>query len=199
VTGIDIEPSMPWYTEVTLMQGHDALSTNCYVARVPTRRLALVVVASTFAAGCSPASTSANSTQPPGSSQVSVATTSVISEPSTSHPGPACTSGMVSAREQPSEDVTPVCVTVGSILILTGGYGGSGGSWPGPPTISNGRVLALTSSGANGMVFKANLRAIGVGSVTVEVPFVAGLDVCNPTPCTPVPGRPLDWKVTVIG
>jgi hypothetical protein len=182
-----------------LVQGHDALSTNCYVAGVPTRRLALLVVASTFVAGCSSPPTSAHSTQPPGSSQVSVATTSVIAEPSTSLPGPACSSGTVNVGEQPSEAVTPVCITVGSILILTGGYGGSGGSWPGPPTISNGRVLALTSSGAHGMVFKADLRGIGVGSATVEVPFVAGPDVCNPTPCTPVPGRPLDWKVTVIG
>ena len=159
----------------------------------------LLVVASTFVAGCSSPSTSANSTQPSSSSQVSVTTTPVISEPSTSPPGRACASGTVSVGEQPSEAVTPVCVTVGSILILTGGYAGSGGSWPGPPTISNGRVLALMSGGANGMVFKANLRAIGVGSATVEVPFVAGPDVCNPTPCTPVPGRPLDWKVTVVG
>ena len=165
---------------------------------MPKWRLALVVVASTFVAGCASPSTSANSTQPPGSSQIS-ATTQGIAEPSTSHSGPGCASGTVSVEEQPSEAVTLVCVTVGSILMLTGGYGGSGGSWPGPPTISNGRVLALMSSGANGIVFKAHLRAIGVGSAIVEVPFVAGPDVCNPTPCTPIPGRPLDWKVTVGG
>jgi hypothetical protein len=92
-----------------------------------------------------------------------------------------------------------VCVTVGSTLVLTGGDDMSGGTWPGPPTISNGRVLALTSSNASGTNFTANLRAIGTGSATVEVPFVAGPDVCNPTPCTPVPGRPLDWQVTVVG
>lgn len=51
-------------------------------------------------------------------------------------PGSACTSGTVSVEAQPSEAVTAVCVTVGSILMLTGGYGGSDGSWPGPPTIS---------------------------------------------------------------
>jgi hypothetical protein len=27
---------------------------------------------------------------------------------------------------------------------------------------------------------------------------VAGPDVCNPTPCTPVPGAPLIWLVTVV-
>jgi hypothetical protein len=95
--------------------------------------------------------------------------------------------------------VTPVCVHVGSTLVLTGGDAMSGGTWPGPPTISDRRVLTLTSSGASGTAFTGELRAIGVGSATVEVPFVAGPDVCTPTPCTPVPGRPLDWQVTVVG
>jgi hypothetical protein len=92
-----------------------------------------------------------------------------------------------------------VCVAVGSTLVLTGGDDMSGGTWPGPPTISNGRVLALTSSNASGTNFTADLRAIGTGSTTVEVSFVAGPNVCTPTPCTPVPGRPLVWQVTVVG
>jgi hypothetical protein len=74
----------------------------------------------------------------------------------------------------------------------------SGGTWPGPPNISNGHVLALESSNAKGTNFTANINAIGTGSATVDVPFVTGPDVCNPTPCTPVPGRPLDWQVTVV-
>jgi len=119
----------------------------------------------------------------------------MVTTPSTAQ----CTSGTVHVRWQPSAGVTTVCVTVGSTLVLTGGDDMSGGTWPGPPIISNGRVLALTLSHASGTNFTANLRAVGTGSATVEVPFVAGPDVCNPTPCTPVPGRPLDWKVTVVG
>jgi len=162
------------------------------------RRMAVAVVAGLFVAGCSSPSTSASSTKPPGPSQVTVTTAVGTSVPSTIPPGSACTSGTVSVEAQPSEAVTAVCVTVGSILMLTGGYGGSDGSWPGPPTISNGRVVALMSSGADGIIFKANLRAIGIGSSIVEAPFVAGPNVCNPTPCTPVPGRPLEWRVTVV-
>jgi hypothetical protein len=168
---------------------------------VSIRRQALAVAAGLFVAGCSSpsTSTSTSSTVPPGSSQVTVTTAVGTSEPSTILPGSVCKSGTVSVEPQPSEAVTPVCVTVGSILMLTGGYGGADGSWPGPPSISDGRVLALMSSGADGTTFKAKLRAIGIGSAIVEAPFVAGPNVCNPTPCTPVPGRPLNWKVTVIG
>jgi hypothetical protein len=162
-------------------------------------QLALVVAASLSVAGCSSPSTPANSTKPPDSSPVTVTTTAETAGVSTTPTSPQCTSGTVNVRWQPSEGVTTVCVAVGSTLVLTGGDDMSGGTWPGPPTISNGRVLALKSSHASGTNFTANLRAIGTGSATVEVPFVAGPDVCNPTPCTPVPGRPLDWQVTVVG
>jgi len=75
----------------------------------------------------------------------------------------------------------------------------SGGTWPGPPRISNGQVLNLVSSSHSGARFTATFRAIRTGSASVTVPFVAGPDVCNPTPCTPVPGAPLDLEVTVVG
>jgi len=120
-------------------------------------------------------------------------------EASTALTSPRCTSGTVNVTWQPSEGMTPVCVSVGSILVLTGGDAMSAGRWPGPPTISDGGVVMLTSSHASGSTFTANLNAIGIGTATVEVPFVAGPDVCNPTPCTPVPGEPLVWKVTVVG
>ena len=162
-------------------------------------RLALAVVASLSVAGCSSPMTSANSTKPPDSSPLTLTTRAMTAGVSTTPTSLQCTSGTVNVKWQPSEDVTTVCVTVGSILVLTGGDDMSGGTWPGPPTISNGRVLALMSSSAFHANFTANLRAIGTGSATVEVPFVAGPAACNPTPCTPVPGRPLDWQVTVAG
>jgi hypothetical protein len=158
-------------------------------------RLALSVLAGLFVAGCSTSSTTAITTLPPGSSTTTVPPAEIATTP-TSQP---CTSGNVNVPWRPWEPVTTVCVTVGSTLVLTGGGDGFGGTWPGPPSISNSRVLALTSSNAKGTNFTANVNAIGTGSATVEVPFVAGNDVCNPTPCTPVPGRPLDWRVTVVG
>jgi hypothetical protein len=158
-------------------------------------RLGLTVAAGLFVAGCSASPTTANPTLPPRSSTTKANPAEVTTTP-TSAP---CSSGTVNVQWQPSESVTTVCVTVGSTLVLTGGDDMSGGTWPGPPTISNSRVLALASNNAKGTNFTANIKAIGTGSATVEVPFVAGPDVCNPTPCTPVPGRPLDWQVTVVG
>jgi hypothetical protein len=157
--------------------------------------MALTVVAGLFIAGCSTSSTTANPTLPPGASTTTLNHAEVTTTP-TSAP---CTSGTVNVMWQPWESVTTVCVTAGSTLVLSGGFDGAGGTWPGPPTISNSRVLALGSSNAKGTNFTANIKAIGTGTATVEVPFVAGPDVCNPTPCTPVPGRPLDWRVTVVG
>ncbi len=75
----------------------------------------------------------------------------------------------------------------------------SGGTWPGPPGISNTHVVTLAASHSSGTSFMATLRAVATGTATVDVPFVAGPDVCTPTPCTPVPGAPLVWKLTVVG
>ena len=159
------------------------------------KRMALTVAAGLFIAGCSTSSTAANPTLPPGASTTTAPPAGATTTP-TSQP---CTSGNVDVPWQPSEPITTVCVTVGSTLMLTGGGDGFGGTWPGPPAISNTRVLALASSKAQGTKFTADVNAIGTGSATIDVPFVAGQDVCDPTPCTPVPGRPLDWRVTVVG
>ena len=169
--------------------------THCYVAGVVMWRLGLAVAATLSVVGCSSPSISVNSNRSPDSTRTTAGGAAEASTTPTSHD---CTSGTINVKWQPSEGETPVCVRVGSIVVLTGGDVMSGGTWPGPPTISNGRVLALRSSSASGTNFTANLKAIGTGSATVEVPFVAGPDVCNPTPCTPVPGRPLDWQVTVV-
>ncbi len=99
----------------------------------------------------------------------------------------------------PGGQATPTCVTVGSTIVMTGGSDMSGGSWPGPPTISDRLVLALVSSAASGTSFTATFKANRPGSASVEVPFVPGPDLCNPTPCTPVPGAPLVLDVTVVG
>lgn len=158
------------------------------------RRLALAMVAGLFIAGCSTSSSTATSTLPPGSS-----TTRAPAEVATTPTSVPCASGTVSAPWQPTEYETAVCVTDGSTLDLSGGFVGTGGTWPGPPTISNGGALTLISSNASGVNFTASLRAIGVGSATVTVPFVAGTPDCNPTPCTPIPGRPMVWQVKVVG
>jgi len=75
----------------------------------------------------------------------------------------------------------------------------SGGTWPGPPRISDGQVVKVLSSSHSGVRFTATLEAIGAGSASVTVPFVPGESACSPTPCTPVPGAPLDLEVTVVG
>jgi len=148
--------------------------------------------------GCASPSTSANPTTPLDPTPVTATTRAGTDGGSITPPDTHCLSGSVNVPWQPSQGVTTVCVTVGSTLVLSGGNDMSGGSWPGPPTISDRRVLALLSSNASSSTFTADLRATGAGTATVEVPFVAGPDVCNPTPCTPVPGRPLDWQVTVV-
>jgi len=92
-----------------------------------------------------------------------------------------------------------VCVNVGSTLVLTGEEGMSGGTHPGPPIISDRQTLVLVSS-RGGTSFTGVLRAVRSGSAAVTVPFVAGsASDCNPTPCTPVPGMPMVWQVTVVG
>jgi hypothetical protein len=169
-------------------------------------RVTLAVTAGLFVAGCSASSTTANTTKPLGSPtteyqlQRGVPGHHLTAAPTEATTTPAtlpCASGTVSVPWQPSQYETSVCVTVGSTLILTGGDAMSGGTWPGPPTFSNAGTLSLTSSSASGTTFTANLRAIRAGSATVTVPFVAGSPVCDPTPCTPVPGRPMVWQVTV--
>ncbi len=75
----------------------------------------------------------------------------------------------------------------------------SGGTWPGPPDISNRRALSLISSHSSGSNFNATLGAFATGASSVTVPFVTGPEVCTPTPCTPVPGAPLVLQVTVVG
>ena len=149
-------------------------------------------------AGCASPTTAAHTTAPPASIPDTVTTRPATDGGSTTPPATHCSSGTVAVPWQPTQGVTTVCVTVGSTVVLTGGGGMSAGTWPGPPTVSDQRVLALLSSHASGSTYTGTLRAIGAGTATVEVPFVAGPDVCDPTPCTPVPGRPLDWQVTVV-
>lgn len=172
---------------------------RCSVAGVVKWRLALLMAMGLTIVGCSSPSTSPNSKPSPDSSPVTQTTRGGIADASTTPTSLVCTGGTVDVSWQPGEGVTPACVRVGSILVLTGGDAMSAGRWPGPPTISDDRVLTLTSSNATGTTFTADLRAIGTGAATVEVPFVAGPDVCNPTPCTPVPGTPLVWQITVVG
>ena len=168
-------------------------------------RPALLVAASLGIVGCaSPSALSGGShtthevqtthtTMPEGTRE-----TTTLPSVTTQTTHPSCTNGTVTVRSLNVGQPTPFCVTVGSTIVLTGGEAMSGGTWPGPPTISNTSVVALISSSASGTSFTANLRAGEAGSAIIEVPFVAGPDVCNPTPCTPVPGAPLIWQVTVV-
>jgi hypothetical protein len=110
---------------------------------------------------------------------------------------PHCLSGTATV-DVPTPEPATVCVKVGSTLVMTGGDAMSGGTWPGPPNISDRRVLNLMSSHSRGTSFNATLKAIQPGTSSIDVPFVAGPDVCNPTPCTPVPGAPILLQVTVI-
>jgi hypothetical protein len=141
----------------------------------------------------------AQTTAPTRTTMPTQTTTAPAGVGSTTPVGPGCTSGTVTVRAMPGGQPTPVCVTVGSTVVLTGGEGMSGGTWPGPPTISNTHVVTLVSSTASGTNLTASLRAISTGTASIDVPFVAGPDVCNPTPCTPVPGARLVWEVTVVG
>jgi hypothetical protein len=98
----------------------------------------------------------------------------------------------------PGGQTTPVCATVGSVIVLQGGNAASGGTWPGPADISNKSVVTLVSSLPTGTSFTAQLRAVAAGTASVTVPFVAGNDACDPTPCTPIPGAPLNFAIEVV-
>lgn len=163
------------------------------------RRLVLVAVAACFVAGS--ASPSSHPTSSPTTRAPAQQTTyTTLQPPSTAGSGiacPGCGSGTVTVAAEPGP-ATPVCVTVGSLVVLRGGTPAAGGTWPGPPHISDTKVVSLVSSHSAGATFTATLKALQAGSATVVVPFVAGNDVCNPTPCTPVPGGPLNFAVRVI-
>ena len=111
---------------------------------------------------------------------------------------PACASGTVTATAAPGGQTTPVCATVGSLIVLRGGNEGSGGSWPGPAQISDTSVVRVVSSHSAGVNFTAQLQALAAGTASVTVAFVVGNDVCDPTPCTPIPGAPLHFTVRVV-
>jgi len=167
---------------------------------VKFRWLGLLIPVALYITSCSsPAAPRAEPVRPGHSSREAVTT---LAPPVTAQPaptGPVCSSGTITVRALPGGQATPACVTVGSTIVMTGGSDASGGTWPGPPTISDGQVLALVSSAATGASFTATLRANRPGSTSVNVRFVPGRDVCNPTPCTPVPGAPLILDVTVVG
>ena len=161
-------------------------------------RLALVAMAGCVVAGCG--STSADRTTSPTTRVQHIPQTTLqppITAGSVTAP-PACGSGTVTATAAPGGQVTPVCATVGSLIVLRGGNDGSGGTWPGPAQISEAGVVRILSSHAAGTSFTAQLRAVTTGTTSVTVPFVAGNDVCDPTPCTPIPGAPLHFAVRVV-
>lgn len=66
------------------------------------------------------------------------------------------------------------CVKVGAVLVMTGGVVGTGGSWPGPPVISNPGVLHLNSSVSDESGLTAHFTAIRTGITTVQADFVSG-------------------------
>ncbi|HEY1828242.1 MAG TPA: hypothetical protein VGF87_09480 [Acidimicrobiales bacterium] len=111
---------------------------------------------------------------------------------------PTCSHGTVTVAAQFDGQPSNVCVTVGSTIVMTGGSDATGGTWPGPPHISNGSVLRVISSNSSGATYSGRFIAWGTGASSVTVPFVNGPDVCTPTPCTPVPGGPLVINVTVV-
>jgi hypothetical protein len=161
-------------------------------------RLVLVPIAACLVAGCG--STSADRTAAP-TSQVQRIPQTTLPPPTTAGSGvapPACANGTVTVTAAPGGQATPVCATVGSRIVLRGGNDGSGGTWPGPAQISDTSVVAMVSSHSAGTSFTAQLRALATGTASVTVPFVAGNDVCDPTPCTPIPGAPLQFAVRVV-
>jgi hypothetical protein len=167
-------------------------------------RLGLIAAMGLFAAGCSsPSASSRSNGQPPSSSthprEVTTTTRTPSSVAETAPTSPDCSSGAVTVNANPGGEPTLACVRVGSVIVMTGGNATSGGTWPGPPRISSSQVLKMVSSTNSGTRFTARLRAIRAGFSSVAVPFVPGQEVCNPTPCTPVPGAPLDLEVTVVG
>ncbi len=124
-------------------------------------------------------------------------TTPTLATSATVPQAAVCLGGIVTLPFQGPGGPASACVKVGATLVMTGGGSDTGGTWPGPPSISNRLVLAVMSS-QGGTEFKARFKAIGVGTSSIEVPFVNGPDVCQPTPCTPIPGTPLDLEVRVV-
>jgi WD40 repeat protein len=173
---------------------------------VRVRRSVLLAVVAGLLAGCagtaavgSAARTNPNQVNPVATINPIQSTTTVrsgYSAPTSTLPD--CKTGSVTVTLRPPELSPPVCVQVGAILVMTGGYEGSGGSWPGPPTISDRRVLTLTSSVSSGTTLTAHFKAVAVGSTTVRAQFVGANSECTPTPCTPIPGMPLVLSVTVV-
>jgi len=169
---------------------------------VPARRLMQMALFGLCVAGCSTSSsTTPSATATTALSQATVTTqlpSTTPTEGATSARGsPHCLSGTVRVQV-PSPEAVTVCVKVGSTLVMSGGDAMSGGTWPGPPNISDRHVLNLMSSHGVSTGFSAMLKAIQPGTSSIDVPFVAGPDVCIPTPCTPVPGAPIVLQVTVI-
>ena len=162
-------------------------------------RLALVALAACVVAGCG--SPSADRAVAPTTRAQHVPQTTLqppITAGSVTAPS-TCASGTVTATAAPGGQATPVCATVGSRIVLRGGNDGSGGTWPGPAQVSDASVVRIVSSRSAGASFTAQLRALATGTASVTVPFVAGNDVCDPTPCTPIPGAPLHFAVRVVG
>jgi hypothetical protein len=172
-------------------------------------RLALLAVAACVVAGCSSPTihqTSSHTTPtqdapqaPPRPPKSLTQTTS--QPPSAAGSGiarPGCANGTATVTAAAGGQATPVCVTVGSVIVLKGGNVGSGGTWPGPAQVSDKSIVTVVSSHAAGYSFTARLIAIAPGTASVTVPFVTANDVCDPTPCTPIPGAPLHFAVKVI-
>jgi hypothetical protein len=173
----------------------DNLGHSCLVRNLS---LVLVAVAACGVAGCASPSGHQTSSQ---STQAQRVTQTTLRPPSTAGSGaarPGCADGIVTVTAAPGGQATPVCVTVGSLIVLRGGSAASGGTWPGPADISDKGVVTLVSSHPAGASFTAQLRATATGTASVTVPVVAGSDDCNPTPCTPIPGAPLHFAVRVV-
>jgi hypothetical protein len=161
-------------------------------------RLVMVAAAACVVAGCASPSTRRTSSPTTQAQHVSQTT---LQPPSTAGAGvarPGCGDDTVTVTAAPGGQATPVCVTVGSVIVLRGGSAASGGTWPGPAQISDKGVVTLVSSHAAGASFTAQLRAVASGTASVTVAFVAGADACDPTPCTPIPGAPLHFTVRVV-
>jgi hypothetical protein len=171
---------------------------------VTVQRLFLVVAMACCVAGCaSPAthgssSPSTHSTAFPPSLSVPPTTLEPASNGATTPTSAVCANGTTAVTAEPGGQATPVCVHVGTTVTLRGGTDMSGGTWTGPPEVSDDAVVSLQSTHSVGANFTASVRAVGIGSATVTVPFQAGRDVCDPTPCTPVPGAPLVFALKVV-
>jgi hypothetical protein len=162
--------------------------------RPMARRLVILasVVLAFCLAGCS------------GPAKTAGVLTTITSPPPGHPPGTApafvgstnCDAGTVTVNVE--VPVSSACVQVGSDLVITAGYQGTGGSWPGPPTVSGQMTLRLLSSAPSGSLLTARFRAMRTGRTTVQADFVPRNSPCTPTPCTPIPGQPLLLDVTVV-